>query len=89
MLLSSMAESSLVPLNKEREVPLQLLVNRIGKMQSFVGGTLGVWHSAVAEFFLRASPPLLTDHNCQRRENVEHPCLMADVKGRSSSSILP
>lgn len=58
------------------------------KMQSFVGGTLSVWHSAAAEFFLRASLPLLTDHNCQQRENVEHPCLMADEKGHFSSSIL-
>lgn len=39
-------------------------------------------------FFLKASLPCLTDCNCQRRENAEHPCLMPDEKGHSSSPVL-
>lgn len=49
---------------------------------------MGVWHS-VPEFFRKASLTRLTDHHFQHRENVEHPCLMADEKGHFSCSILP
>lgn len=79
-----MAESSLEPLNKDLEVPLQLQWIVLENAVLWVG----VWYSAAAEHFLRASPPLFMDHNCHQRENVEHPCLMADEKGPISSSVL-
>lgn len=85
MLLSSTAESSPVPLNKEWEVPP---MNRIGKRDP-VGVELWVFGiQRRLDFLPGASLPLLADHNCRQRENVEHPCLRADEKGHRGASAL-
>ena len=82
ILIIYMVEWSPVPLDKELEVPSPTPVNCTGICDCLRG--LGFFFF----FSLRASLTCLTDYNCQRRENAEHPCLMPDGKGHSSSSIL-
>lgn len=87
MLHSSLAESFLVPLKKSFGSPSPALMNRNGSF--FMVRPLGVLYSRVTGFFPQSlNLLLLTEHNCQQRENVEHSCLVADKKGHFSFSTL-
>ena len=80
-------------LEKELEVPprLKLIALEYATLRGWSSWCLAFsrgWVFFFFFFFLKASLPRLTDCNCQRRENAEHPCLMPDEKGHSSSSVL-